>query len=218
MTDLRTLKLAGAALLAAPLALLAAPLAGMPEAGEWQIGPIIKGRNYSVGMPLRLEPGRDGPGFDFPHPTASAGHVHYVTVPVRSLEGARSITLTYRIDARRGVTFTPQETPHLPATLSLYFQRAGDRWTARTPHHRWYSPVGRTAPVKPGTHTLTIALDEPWVAMMGGDGATLPAQFARAKREAAVVGFVLGSDDGGRGHGVFASGPARFTVLDFRID
>ena len=44
-----------------------------------------------------------------------------------------------------------------------------------------------------------------------------PEQFARAKDEAAVVGFVLGSS-GGRGHGVYATGPARFTVLDFTIN
>lgn len=206
--------LIGGAVLVAPLAALAAA----PSASDWNIGPIIKGRNYSVGMPLTLNQGRDGPGFDFPHPTAAQGHVHYVTVPVRSLEGARRISLTYRIDAKPGVKFIPQETPHLPATLSLYFQRAGDRWTARTPHHRWYSPVGRTAPVRPGTHTITLSLDEPWIAMMGGDGATLPAQFQRAKSDAATVGFVLGSDHGGRGHGVYATGPARFTVLDFEIE
>ena len=213
MMSLRKTILIGGAVLAAPLAALAAA----PAASDWQIGPIIKGRNYSVGMPLRLEPGRDGPGFDFPYPTASAGHVHYVTVPVRSLEGARSISLTYRIDAKPGVRFVPQQYPEQEAILSLYFQRAGDRWTARTPHHRWYSPVNRAVPLQAGTHSVTIALDEPWKAMMGGDGHSLPAQFARAKHDAAVVGFVLGSS-GGRGHGVFATGPARFTVLDFAIN
>lgn len=213
MTKLRNMILIGALVVAAPLTALAA----VPDAADWQIGPIIKGRNYSVGMPLRLEPGRDGPRFDFPYPTASAGHVHYVTVPVRSLEGARSISLTYRIDAKPGVRFVPQQYPEQPAILSLYFQRAGDRWTARTPHHRWYSPVDRAVPLRAGTHTVTIALDEPWKAMMGGDATALTEQFARAKDEAAVVGFVLGSS-GGRGHGVFATGPARFTVLDFVID
>lgn len=207
-------------ILLAALALAAVPfatLAAGPAASQWEIGPIIKGRNYSVGMPPTLEPGRDGPAFDFPYPDAAAGHVHYVTVPVGSLESARRITLTYRIDAARGVRFVPQETPDERAMLSLYFQRAGDRWTARTPHHRWYAPNDRVMPLTPGTHTVSIALDEPWIAMMGGDGHSLPAAFARAKAETAEVGFVFGSA-GLRGHGVFATGPARFTVLDFEIE
>jgi hypothetical protein len=199
------------------LALPFAAFAAGPAASQWEIGPVINGRNYSVNMPATLEPGRDGPAFDFPYPSASAGQVNYVTVPVRSLEGARRITLTYRIDAARGVRFVPEESPGEQALLSLYFQRAGDRWTARTPHHRWYSPVARAVPLTAGTHSVSIALDEPWKAMMGGDGHSLPAQFARAKAEAAVVGFTFGAS-GGRGHGVYATGPARFTVLDFRID
>ena len=72
-------------------------------------------------------------------------------------------------------------------------------------------------PLRPGTHTVSIALDEPWKAMMGGNGHSLPAQFARAKAEAAQVGFVFGAS-GGRGHGVYATGPARFTVLDLEIE
>lgn len=204
--------LTGSLMLALATAVVAAP---PPEA--WEIGPVIKGRNYSVGMPRTLEPGRDGPGFDFPYPTASAGHVHYVTVPVRSLRSARAVSLTYRIEAEPGVRFVPQQFPDQEAILSLYLQRAGDRWTARTPHHRWYSPVSRAVPLRAGTYTITIGLDEPWKAMMGGDATNLPAQFETAKNEAAVVGFVLGSS-GGRGHGVFATGPARFTVLDFAIE
>ena len=213
MTHFAKAILIGGAIIAAPLAALAAA----PAAQDWAIGPVIKGRNYSVGMPQTLDQGRGGPGFDFPYPTASQGHVHYVTVPVRSLQGARSISLTYRIDAKPGVRFVPQQFPDQPAILSLYIQRAGDRWTARTPHHRWYSPVNRAVPITAGTRTITIALDEPWKAMMGGDATALPEQFARAKDEAAVVGFVLGSS-GGRGHGVYATGPARFTVLDFTIN
>lgn len=213
----RRAALSAALALTLTLPLATAHAAG-PPADAWEIGPVIKGRNYSVGMPVTLDDGRDGPGFDFPYPTASAGHVHYVTVPIRSLEGARRISLTYRIDARPGVKFIPQEAPHLPASLSLYFQRAGDRWTTRTPYHRWYSPVGQTGPLRPGTYTITHSLDDPWIAVMGGNGHTHPAQFQRAKRDAATIGFVLGSDDGGRGHGVFATGPARFTVLDFTIE
>jgi hypothetical protein len=106
-----------------------------PQASEWRIGPIIKGRNYSVNMPPTLEQGRDGPAFDFPYPDAAAGHVHYVTAPTGSLRNAKRITLRYRIDAARGVRFVPQEVPAERATLSLYFQQtatAGRPATQRT--------------------------------------------------------------------------------------
>lgn len=188
-----------------------------PAASEWSIGPIIKGRNYSVNMPRTMQDTRDGPSFDFPYPSAANGHVHYVTVPVQSLEGAKRITLTYRIDAKPGTRFLEQENPAGPATLSLYFQRAGDRWSARTPHHRWYSPAGRDLPLNPGTHTVSISLAEPWIAMMGGDASSLPQAFDAAIRDTAQVGFTFGGNSG-RGHGVFATAPARFTVLSFRIE
>ncbi|MXP14885.1 hypothetical protein GRI44_09020 [Altererythrobacter confluentis] len=188
-----------------------------PAASQWEIGPIIRGRNYSVNMPATLSDTRDGPAFDFPYPTAANGHVHYVTVPVRSLEGARRITLRYRIDAKPGTRFLAQESPGGDGTLSLYFQRGGDRWSARTPHHRWYSPVNRVMPLRPGTHTVSINLDEPWIAMMGGDARALPQAFDAAISQTATVGFTFGGTSG-RGHGVFATGPARFTVLDYRIE
>ena len=56
-----------------------------PAAAQWDIGPVIKGRNYSVNMPRTLYDTREGPAFEFPHSSKADGHVHYVTVPVRSL-------------------------------------------------------------------------------------------------------------------------------------
>lgn len=75
------------------------------SADTWEIGPTIKGRNYSVGMQPYLDQGRDGPSFAFPGPTRAQGHVHAITMPVGSLEGARRITLRYRIDAAPGTRF-----------------------------------------------------------------------------------------------------------------
>lgn len=210
--------LAVAAFSAAAAALLAtAALAGGPSAAQWEIGPIIRGKNYSYRMPLRPSEGRAGPSFTIPGPTAADGHVHYVTVPTRPLEGARRITLKYRIDAAPGTRFVPQESPHLPATLSLYFQRAGDGWTVRQPDWRWYAPTNRTMPLRPGTHTVSIGLDEDWIAMTGPSAHANRRGFAAALADTARVGFTFGSE-GGRGHGVYATGPARFTILDFRVE
>lgn len=188
-----------------------------PEAWQWNIGPVIKGKNYSVNMPRTMYETREGPAFDFPYPTKADGHVHYITVPVRSLQGAQRISLTYRIDAKRGTRFIPQEYPDHDATLSLYFQRAGDRWSRKYPRHRWYSPNDRVMRLTPGTHTVSISLDEPWIAVLGGNNKTHPREFAAALNDTMRLGFTFGSSSG-RGHGVYATGPARFTVLDFRIE
>lgn len=194
-----------------------APAQAQTENSRWAIGPIIRGENYSYRMPAFMRPARGGASFDFPYPTAQAGHVHYITTPTRPLAGAQSITIRYRIDAQPGVRFVPEEHPDRTATMSLYFQRAGDRWTMRTPHHRWYAPGSKAVPLRPGTHEVTIRMDEPWIAMTGGDSNSLPRAYAQALAQTTRVGFVFGSA-GGRGHGVFATGPARFTLLDFRID
>ena len=191
--------------------------AATPPASAWEIGPIIRGENYSRGMPLSPVPTREGPSFTIPGPTAADGHVHYVTTATRPLASARQITLTYRIDAAPGTRFVPQETPDAKATLSLYFQRAGDRWSVRYPDWRWYAPATRVVPLRPGTHTVTIGLDEDWVAMTGPGAHANPRGFSAALAQTARIGFVFGSA-GLRGHGVYATAPARFTILDFRVD
>lgn len=185
---------------------------------RWEIGPVIRGRNYSVGMPLHPEPAPDGWFFDFPGPRRSDGHVHYVTRRTGPLDEARGLRLRYRIDARPGTRFVPQEYPDRTAILSLYIQRAGDDWLARggTQFHRWYSPQDRVVPIEPGEHELTILFEENWISVMGSDHERSPEAFVDALADAARIGFTLGSD-GGRGHGVFATAPARFTVLEFRV-
>lgn len=188
-----------------------------PPADMWEIGPVIRGKNYSRGMPLRPTETRAGASFEIPGPTAADGHVHYLTIPTRPLAGARRITLTYRIDAAPGTRFVPQEVPDEQATLSLYFQRAGDGWTTRQPDWRWYAPFDRLVPLRAGTHTVTIGLNEDWIAMTGPSAFANPRGFRAALENTARVGFVFGSS-GRRGHGVYATKSARFTVLDFRID
>jgi hypothetical protein len=195
--------------------------AAPPPADLWEIGPIIRGRNYSVGMPEQPTPVKGGGwSFQFPYPTVDAGHVHYLTFPHGSLQGKTRIVMRYRIDAARGVRFVPREYPDQAATISLFFQRYRDSWTARGRYaeYRWYSPDAKMGPVAPGTHEIAIRLDDPeWIPVMGGTAAGKPAQFAAAIDNADRVGFVMGSKST-RGHGVFATGPAKFTLLDYRVE
>ena len=184
--------------------------------GAWEIGPIIRGRNYSVGMPLHPSPAGRGWAFEFP--AAGAGSVHYVSVDPGSLAGASRITVRYRIDGARGVRFVPQERPADPGTVSLYFQRRGDSWKGRTHEFfRWYAPPATVRDLAPGEHEMVVSLRDPnWVSVFGRPAAANPEAFADAQAEASRVGIVFGSA-GARGHGVYATAPARFTLVDFRI-
>lgn len=202
-----------------PLALIAGAAASIAVAAAspaeaWQIGPIIRGKNYSVGISGTLRPGPQGPWFAFPE--QGRGHIHYVTLPIGSIEGARQITVRYRIDAGPGTRFIAQQTQG-PGKFGLAFQRAGDNWSARGKYetYRWYSPAIRE--LTPGVHSFTVRFDDPrWVGVMHSTASTNPQAFADARAQAASVSLTFG-DESGRGHGVFATGAAKFTLLDFRI-
>ena len=185
-------------------------------AGAWEIGPVIRGRNHSVGMPLH--PIGAGRGWAFEFPAAGAGSVHYVSVDPGSLDGASRLTVRYRVDAARGARFVPQERPAEPATVSVYFQRAGDSWKGRTHEfYRWYAPPASVQDLRPGVHEMTVRFDDPsWVSVFGKAASTNPRAFVAAMSETSRVGLVFGSA-GARGHGVYATDAARFTLIDFRI-
>jgi hypothetical protein len=197
--------------------------AAPPRADLWEIGPVIRGRNYSVGMPERPLPVREGLRFDFPSPSVEAGHVHALTYAHGPLRGKRRIVVRYRIDiapGARDVRFVPQEQPDQPATVTLFFQRARDNWTARGrfADYRWYAPGVKLGPVARGTHDIVIRLDDPdWTQVTGQRAGDNAQAFAAAIAETDRIGLVFGSPSR-RGHGVFATGRARFTLLDFRVE
>ena len=199
----------------AALCLVGTAVAAQPSADAWEIGPVIRGRNYSIGMPATMQPGPQGPWFAFPE--RGRGEVHYVTIQTGPLEGAQKITLRYKVDARPGVQFIAQESQG-QGKLGLALHRAGDNWSAKGRYeaYRWYSPV--FVPIEPGVHTITVRFDDPsWGAVMTSSARTNPGAFGAALAETEAVSLTFGGD-GGRGHGVYATGPARFTVLDFRIE
>ena len=198
-----------------PVMLLSASALASQGNSDWQIGPEIRGKNYSVGMPAVMSVAHAGPAFDFP--TSRHGQVKYITMHTGPLTYARSMTITYRIDASPGTRFIPNEKPGAQAILSLYFQREGDNWSGRGKYsaYRWYSAPEKTVPLSPGQHTLTVDLADDWIPVTGGRMQNMR-EFRAALENAEKVGFVMGWS-GGRGHGVYATGPARFTLLDFQI-
>ena len=204
---------------AAALAVFAVPatLAAMPPAHAWDIGPVIRGKNYSVGMPATPRADARG-GLTFEFPQVGRGEVDAMTTDIRSLRGAREITMVYRVDATRGTRFVPSEQRDRPATVSIYFQRRGDNWSGRGRYgsYRWYVPGRAVLPITPGTHRVTIRLDERWTNVNGRPNTEDRAGFEAALAEASKIGVAFGTS-GRRSHGVAATGPARFTLLSLDI-
>lgn len=182
----------------------------------WTIGPVIQGQSRSRLMPLHPSPG-PGRAFHIVLPQAP-GSLNYVTLDHGSLAGKRRIVMRYRIDAAPGVEVVPRTAPQLPSQITLYFQRRGDNWSGRGPFeaYRWYATFATQQPT-PGSHEMVAPLSANWTAVRTSSAHTNPAAFAAALAEAGEVGFVLGGGDG-YGHGVFATGPARLVVTDFRVE
>lgn len=188
--------------------------------GIWEIGPVIGARNYSQGMPPAPVPQGRGWYFDFPSPRTGGGSVHYITTPTGSLDGARRIVVRYRIEAPRGAQFVAEQTPNFPATVSLYLQRGGDGWSGRRgfEFYRWYAPNPTMRELAPGIGEMTVSLSDPgWISVQGRAASEFPRQFAEALSDSGRVGLVFGSRQA-RGHGVYATAPARFRMESFRIE
>jgi hypothetical protein len=72
--------------------------------------------------------------------------------------------------------------------------------------------------ITPGVHEMSVRLDDPqWTAVMGQRAAGNPEAFRAALGQTSRLGLVFGSARA-RGHGVFATAPARFELIDFRIE
>lgn len=182
-------------------------------ASKWEIGPIINGKNYSIGMPLNPTQTTDGWAFDFP---LAPGSVHYVTFPYGSLAGKTHIVMHYRIEADPSVQFFPVCCANLPSIgPTMFIQENGDDWN--TDGMRWWATFNSPTPIKPGDYQMDIPLDGAWTSVFTMTAASNPQQFATAKLNAARVGFTFGGGDG-YGHGVYANGIARFVVTSFVIE
>ena len=201
------------------LVLAATPALGqMPSAGAWEIGPMVRGKNYSVGMPAHPSPGPGG-SVVMVFPAARAGEVDAMTTAVGPLAGARKITLRYRVDAAPRTRFVAVETPNEPATVSLYFQQAGDNWSARGrfASYRWYAPAHAVIPLTTGEYTVTVPLNDAWTNVAGQSNIAVRDGFVTALQNTARLGIAFGSSSR-RSHGVYATGPARFTLLSLDIE
>ncbi|MEO7177850.1 MAG: penicillin acylase family protein, partial [Allosphingosinicella sp.] len=150
------------------------------NSAAWTIGPIIRGRNYSVGAPLHPAPRRGG-GLQIDLPLAP-GSVHYVTFRHGSLAGKRRIVMRYRVETARGAGLVASSDGRSPSMITLYFQRLGDNWSGRGRFetYRWYATFATQTPMSPGDHVIVAPLDGAWTAVETSKATTSPAAFREA--------------------------------------
>jgi hypothetical protein len=181
-------------------------------ASNWEIGPIISGYDYSIGMPTSPTQVPDGWEFDFP---LAPGSVHYLTFRYGSLAGKTHIIMHYRVEMSPGVQLFPACCPQFETIgPTVYFQENGDDWN--TDGMRWWATFNSPAPIEAGEFTMDVPLDAAWTSVTTMTAASNPAQFLKAKENADRVGFTFGGGTG-YGHGVYANGSARFVLESFVI-
>ena len=156
------------------------PAASNPQA--WTIGPIVRGRNYSKGVPLHPTARRGG-GWQIDIPGAP-GSVHAATFRHGPLAGKRRIVMRYRIEAARGARLLASSDGRSPSMITLYFQRRGDNWSGRGRFetYRWYATFATRTPIVPGDHVMVAPLDGPWTAIETSKALTSPGGLPRGPR------------------------------------
>jgi hypothetical protein len=191
------------------------PIGGTPTS-EWTIGPVIKGKNYSVGFPLHPPACEGVVCVDFPG--GPQAHAHYITKPSGSLLGKTQIYMRYRVEIAPNDRFAPRTDPLGPSLLTLYFQRKGDDWSGNGKYeaYRWYASFAVVMPIEAGEHEVVAPFSSLWTAVRTSDNVSAARAWREALAEAGTVGFVLGGGDG-LGHGVYSTGPARIVVTKFEV-
>ena len=212
MLDRRGFLLGGAILTASRVPSASSGAISLDPA-RWQIGPIIRGKNYSPGMPS--QPTVEGSGWSFTFPAQDG--VHYVTTPLSgSLVDRREVKVRFSI-VGRGRLVPTQGDP--PARIRLFLQRRGDNWSGAGEYefYRWWS-VSNVVLVA-GEHQLAAPLvPDQWFSVFGkpGDHPGAAGQFGAAIANLHAVGQTFGGMFAG--HGVYAiESSSRFTLKSFDI-
>lgn len=177
----------------------------------WEIGPVIDGKNYSKGLPLRPTQYADGWGF----PISATAEPHYVTTRIDSLVGKSQIRLRFKVEGD-GTIHGAGCPVDSPSKVSLYVQRDDDEWQMNG--WRWWHGPSSVKLAGAGTHEIVAPLDDTaWRSVEGMTAASSPVNWTATKRDTHRVGFTFGNCEGA-GHGARATAPVRFVVTAFGIE
>jgi hypothetical protein len=207
-------------------ALRTAPVAGKrtypggtldPQA--WVV-PRLKGFGaggiVSAGMPEHPSLAYPGIYIDLPQPGQDLDALAFNPGP---LTGKSRVRMKYRIEADPGVEFkaVSKMGPNpWTARITMFLQREGDDWSGAGEHadDRWYATFS-AVPMEVGERELVVPFDGPWTSLTPD---ATPATFADALAHCHLLGPVFGGNEDSYGHGMFATGRARLTILEFVIE
>ena len=176
----------------------------------WTIGPVINGVNSSHNVPLH--PTAEAGGWVFNFPVGVDG-VHYVTTNYAGSIGHFS-NLHIKYSITGGGKFVANDGCS-PSLIRPYFQEAGDDWSGAGVFegYRWWGN-GKATQLADGTFTIDISLTD--VTQWGDVFAHQdPSWFNMAKGNVGNIGFTFGACSGG--HGVYATSPTQFHLLEFSL-
>lgn len=177
----------------------------------WTIGPLVNGQDMSAGMPAQPTANSDG-SFSFTFPTVKPG-VHGMTRPVTEA-GRAKMQAVYDIAIGADGKFLEVDgdpADPVAGAVRLFLQRKGDDWDGPNTGKSSYRFYSAPMPLVPGPSALSAALTpDLWTNVDGQQDAP---GFAAMLADLGTVGLAFG----GRFamHGVYADGPATFTLRSF---
>lgn len=168
------------------------------------LGPYVKGKSKTVGVKLK------GKAFAFPHPNKKAGHVHALVCPTDPIKGT-GLRLRYRIEGEG--TWHPQEHPEAKGQITLMVQRSGDNWSGKGKFAFYRVYYAKPVDISAGEHELVARFDEVWSGVYGFPD---PITFLETLKNAKLIHICFGGGSSAA-HGVYASGPAQFTLISLAV-
>ena len=180
-------------------------------ANSWEIGPVINGRNRSLGESFHSIT-KGGWGFTI----SQNSEPHYVTFHHGSLRGKKEIRMRFRVDGPANASiYGAKCATTSPSAVTLYFQRAGDDWA--TDGGRWWATFSSSPLSRPtGEKEIVASLNGNWTSVLQMSARNNPREFEAAKAYTHRVGFTF-ANCAGFGHGARATQPVRFVVTHFQV-
>ena len=169
----------------------------------WYFGPIIKGKNWSKGMPKRPDFTPDPSRIlEFEMPVGIGAEVDYLVGDPITLTGKDKLLFAFDY---QGPEPYPVEGPSAPATATICLMRRGDNWSAKGKyeHYRWYQPTPLLR-IKEGKWAVELSLTEgEWTNVFGRKAKDYPEQFDACLKNLGNIAICFGTRRA-RGHGVRA--------------
>lgn len=119
---------------------------------DWIIGPIVHGKNYSVGMPAA--PTMEGAGWVINFPGSGGGIDAVINKSPPSLVGVKQLEMHYTVT---GGGFYATEQVNIPGRVGICLQRRRDDWSGKGVYQQ-YRLYGQSRPLLAAGVNAVVAI------------------------------------------------------------